>query len=200
MILLTSWNNSYMRNIRLMMLNGEIPPETCSKCFIEEAAGHYSKRIWETEYWAKRIDINDLVSQTKEDGSVPPKIYYIDLRMGTTCNLKCIMCSPHDSSAWVSDWKKLYPQIKNPSLKELCSWTPGSGGGGSYKWHENNPKFWEQLLKQIPNMRQLYFAGGESLVIRKHYEFLEEVAKSGYAKNIELRYNSNGLYMPRKVV
>ena len=81
--LISSWNNTYMRNIRLKMLNGEIPPP-CSKCFNEESAGHYSKRIWETEYWSKRIDIDELVKQTKEDGSVPPKIYYIDLLVQVT--------------------------------------------------------------------------------------------------------------------
>lgn len=197
--LLTSWNNSYMRNIRVMMLNGEIPPP-CSKCFNEEQAGHRSKRIWETRYWSRRIDVDKLIRNTQSDGSVPPKIYYIDLRMGTTCNLACIMCSPHDSSMWVSDWHKLYPKIKNKNLKELCGWSPGSGGGGSYKWHNNNDAFWKQLYEQIPNMKQLYFAGGEALVIRKHYEFLEEVIKRGYADNIELRYNSNGTFIPHKLL
>ena len=36
------------------------------------------------------------------------------------------MCSPHDSSLWVSDWNKLYSQIENPSLKELMTW-PNKG-------------------------------------------------------------------------
>jgi MoaA/NifB/PqqE/SkfB family radical SAM enzyme len=196
--LLTSWNNTYMRNIRLMMLNGDIPPP-CSKCFIEEKAGHKSKRNWETAYWSKRIDVDRLIKNTAEDGSVPPEIYYMDLRMGTKCNLKCIMCSPHDSSLWEDDWHKLYPQIKNPSLKQLCGWSPGSGGGGSYQWHKNNPAFWEQLNDQIPNIRQLYFAGGEALIIEKHYELLEDIAAKGYGDQIELRYNSNGIYMPQRL-
>ena len=196
--LITSWNNSYMKNVRLTMLNGEIPLP-CSKCFVEEKAGHYSKRIWETAYWSKRLDVDKIIKDTAEDGTVPPIIYYIDLRMGTKCNLKCIMCSPHDSSLWLNDWKKLYPQIKNESLKELCCWEEGSGGGGSYEWHKNNPKFWEQLHAQIPNMRQLYFAGGEALVIDEHYELLQKVVDSGNAHTIELRYNSNGIYMPQKL-
>lgn len=196
--LITSWNNRYMRNTRLMMLRGEIPPQ-CQKCFTEEAAGHRSKRIWETEYWSKRIDTCKLINDTEDDGSVPPKLYYIDLRMGTKCNLKCIMCSPHDSSLWMGDWKKLFPQIQNDSLRELCQWSPGSGGGGSYAWHKNNPKFWEQLYDQIPNIKQLYFAGGEALVIEEHYQLLEEVARQGYGDQIELRYNSNGIDIPQRL-
>lgn len=196
--LVSSWNNTYMRLTRLRMLNGEIPVQ-CQKCFTEEEAGHRSKRIWETEYWSHRISIDKLIKDTAEDGSVPPKIYYIDLRMGTKCNLKCIMCSPHDSSLWEKDWHKLYPQIENDSLRELCSWQPGSGGGGSYTWHKDNPEFWPQLYDQIPNMKQLYFAGGEALVIKEHYDLLEEVVERGYAKQIELRYNSNGIKIPQKL-
>jgi len=196
--LTSSWNNTYMRLTRLKMLNGEIPVQ-CQKCFTEEDSGHRSKRNWETEYWAKRICIDKLIDETNKDGSVPPKLYYIDLRMGTKCNLKCIMCSPHDSSLWEGDWNKLYPKIQNNSLKELCCWEPGSGGGGSYQWHENNPDFWAQLHEQIPNIKQLYFAGGEALVIEEHYELLQKVIESGYADIIELRYNSNGIYMPQRL-
>jgi len=193
-----AWNNDYMKQTRLQMLNGEIPVQ-CQKCFTEEAAGHRSKRIWETEHWDKKIDIDKIVADTKEDGSIPDKIYYFDLRMGTACNLKCIMCSPHDSSLWKSDWDRLYPKIENPSLKELCSWEPGSGNGGSYTWYKDNPTFMDELFDQIPHMKQLYFAGGEALIIPEHYEILEKIVEMGYADKVQLRYNSNGVYMPDKL-
>ena len=32
------------------------------------------------------------------------------------CNLKCIMCSPHDSSLWVKDWLDVYPTIENKEI------------------------------------------------------------------------------------
>ena len=48
-------------------------------------------------------------------------------------------------------------------------------------------------MEQVPHMYQLYFAGGESLIIDEHYDLLEECIKQGYAKNIELRYNSNAV-------
>jgi sulfatase maturation enzyme AslB (radical SAM superfamily) len=187
-----------MKYVRLTMLEGKIPP-SCNKCFVEEKAGYRSKRNWETLYWSKRLDIDQLIKDTNEDGSVPPKIYYIDIRMGTKCNLKCIMCSPHDSSMWMGDWNKMYPKIENRSLKELCGWKPGSGNGGSYNWHKNNPKFWDQLYEQMPNMRQLYFAGGEALVIEEHYTLLEKIVKEGYGDKIELRYNSNGINIPDRL-
>ncbi|MBT3235931.1 MAG: radical SAM protein [Bdellovibrionales bacterium] len=197
--LMSSWNNSYMRHIRLQMLQGLKPP-SCLKCFKEEECGHQSKRNWETAFWANRIDIDQLLLDTKDDGAVPPQISYIDLRMGTKCNLKCIMCSPHDSSLWIPDWQELYPLIENTNLKENMQWSnKGKYDGATYNWHQNNPKFWQQLYQQIPNLHQLYFAGGESTIIEEHYSLLEECIKRGYAKNIQLRYNSNGVELPTRL-
>ena len=190
---LSSWNSTYMKNVRLKMLAGEEPP-SCTKCYREEDAGHNSKRMWETEYWRQRVDLDQLLADTAEDGSIPPQLSYIDLRFGTKCQLACVMCSPHDSSGWIKDWQAIYPQIQNPSLKETAQWNnKGSINGSSYNWHKNNPVFWEQFNEQIPNMQQLYFAGGESLIIEEHYEILEEAIRQGHAKNLELRYNSNGV-------
>jgi hypothetical protein len=110
------------------------------------------------------------------------------------------MCSPHDSSLWVKDWKEVYPKIKNPILKESMSWqNKGKVHGAGYNWHKDNPTFWNQLYEQIPHMYQLYFAGGESTIIEEHYTLLEEVIKRGYAHKIELRYNSNGVEMPDRL-
>ncbi len=197
--LMSSWNNSYMKNVRKQMLTGERPP-SCIKCYKEEDAGHMSKRQWETEYWLNRYSMDEIIGKTTEEGAIPPKIRYIDLRMGSKCNLKCIMCSPHDSSLWVKDWQAVYPKIKNPVLKDSMSWqNKGKVHGAAYNWHKDNPTFWDQLYEQIPHMYQLYFAGGESTIIEEHYTLLEEVIRRGYAHKIELRYNSNGVEMPKRL-
>ncbi len=194
-----AWNSSYMKNVRRDMMNGKIPP-SCTKCFKEEGAGHRSKRQWETEFWSKEIDPQELLAETCEDGSIPPKLYYIDLRLGTKCNLKCVMCSPHDSSHWVEDWKKLYPAIENDNLKGTMQWNNhGRIDGASYNWYQSNPHFWSQLYEQIPHMKQLYFAGGEPTIIEEHFKLLEKCIEMGYASQIQLRYNSNGIVLPDRM-
>jgi hypothetical protein len=189
----TAWNSNYMKNVRKLMLAGEQPP-SCTKCYKEEAAGHNSKRMWETEYWKQRVSVDKLINETNEDGSVPPQLAYIDLRFGTKCQLACVMCSPHDSSGWIKEYNTIFPAVQNASLKQTMLWTDkGSTNGSSYNWHKQNPVFWQQFYEQIPNMQQIYFAGGESLIIEEHYEILEECIRQGHAKNLELRYNSNGV-------
>lgn len=180
------WNSEYMRNIRLQMLNGVVPT-SCRKCFDEEAKGIKSKRNWETEVWSERLNIDNIVSQTSEDGSVPANIPYFDLRLGNVCNLKCMMCSPHDSSSWIKDWKLQYPKYKLTELKQDQEWNSKF----DYTWYKKG-SFIDSIKSQAKNIKELYFAGGEPLMIPEHYSILQFMIDEGHARNCVLRYNSNG--------
>lgn len=192
-----AFNNDYMKSVRKTMLAGEVPA-SCLKCYKEEEEGIASKRIWETGTWhlQEQIDIQELIRETEEDGTVPYKLQYLDLRLGHTCNLKCIMCSPHDSSMWVPEHKKVFPIFKSELIKKQMDWDIDEFNN---KWHEN-PKFWEQVFDQIPNIKQLYFAGGEPLLIKEHKMFLQEIIKRGYANKISLRYNTNGILVNDEII
>jgi hypothetical protein len=193
---MSAWNNEYMKSVRTTMLESKIP-KSCTKCFEEESKGVVSKRIWETYTWMQDgLDIEELIEQTKEDGTVPEELVYLDLRLGHTCNLKCIMCSPHDSSKWVSDYKKVFPLFENKELKDQMHWEEKTFNN---RWYEH-PTFWEEMFKQIPNLKQVYFAGGEPLMIKEHKMFLEEIIRQGYADKILIRYNSNGLLISDDII
>ncbi len=195
--LVEAWNNKYMRGVRKMMMAGEMPP-SCLKCFKEESSGHRSKRQWESSKWIDEIGLEEIMEGYNPDtGTVPPRVRYVDLRLGSKCQLACVMCSPHDSSTWVKEYRDIYPRLKNPRLRKSEEWEKDSGklawAGGSYAWHKKNPAFFDELRTQYPYLKQLYWAGGESLIMKEHYEILQELIEQGHASNIELRYNSNGL-------
>jgi MoaA/NifB/PqqE/SkfB family radical SAM enzyme len=192
----SAWNNQYMRDVRNTMLRSEIPA-SCSKCFIEESKGIASKRIWESHTWMEDgVDVQELIKQTKEDGTVPEKLVYLDLRLGHTCNLKCVMCSPHDSSLWVKDYYKLKKTINDQNVLNQMLWDRKDFNNF---WHEN-PEFWKEMYNQIPNLKQVYFAGGEPLMINEHKKFIEEIIRQGYQDRILLRYNSNGLLVDDEII
>ena len=185
------FNSEFMRSVRKLMIEGKIP-SSCTKCFEEESKGIVSKRIWETGAWhLDDVNIPKLIENTEPSGEVPYKLQYLDLRLGHTCNLKCVMCSPHDSSMWVPDHKKVFPIFQSPLIKKQMSWK--AEDFNNY-WHEK-PEFWDEIYSQIPNIKQLYFAGGEPLIIKEHKMFLEEIIRRGYASQIHLRYNTNVLML-----
>jgi MoaA/NifB/PqqE/SkfB family radical SAM enzyme len=187
------WNSQFMRDTRLQMLNDKIP-SSCTKCFKEEAAGITSKRQWETSVWQQRLDIDSIVDKTAEDGSLPVSIPYFDLRLGNMCQLKCIMCSPHDSSSWIKEWKLQYPKYKTVELKKDQEWDIDF----DYTWYQKG-SFLDDMRSHAHDIRELYFAGGEPLLIPEHYKILEFMIEAGAAKECILRYNSNGLELPEKL-
>jgi MoaA/NifB/PqqE/SkfB family radical SAM enzyme len=187
------WNSEFMRKTRLEMLAGSIP-ESCTKCFTEESNGIVSKRQWETIVWKDRVDIDNIVAKTDSTGHIPVDIPYFDLRLGNMCQLKCIMCSPHDSSSWIKEWKIQYPKYKTLELKTDQRWDSDF----DYTWYQKG-SFLDTMKSQSSNIKELYFAGGEPLLIPEHYKILEFMVESGAAKNCILRYNSNGLELPEKL-
>lgn len=193
---LSAWNNEYMRSVRKTMLEGKIPA-SCTKCFEEEAVGVASKRLWEMHEWTQDgLDIQKLIEETTSSGEVPNVIRYFDLRLGHTCNLKCIMCTPHDSSSWIGDQQKIIHISKSKIVTDQVSWDPTNFNNF---WHEKK-EFWGDIFDQIPYITQLYFAGGEPLLIKEHTIFLKEIIKRGYSKQISLRYNSNGIFVNQKIL
>lgn len=191
-----AWNSEYMRSVRRTMMDGK-KPASCTKCFDEEDKGVVSKRMWETGSWIERgIDVADLLNNTHQDGRYKEQLKYLDLRLGHTCNIKCVMCSPHDSSKWVKDWKVLEPQLENPDVKRQMQWDKNNFNN---KWHENEI-FWNDLYKQIPYLEEVYFAGGEPLMIAEHKKFIEEIIRQGYQDKIRLRYNTNGILIDNELI
>lgn len=187
------WNSNYMKTVRLQMLEGKVPP-SCTKCFEEESKGIVSKRQWESSVWNERLDIATIIDTTEEDGSLPIDIPYFDLRLGNLCQLKCIMCSPHDSSSWIKEWKLQYPKYKTVELKQDQQWDSEF----DYTWYKKG-SFLNDMRSQAYNIRELYFAGGEPLLIPEHYKILEFMVETGAARLCVLRYNSNGLALPEKL-
>ena len=82
---MSAWNNAYMRDVRTTMLEGKIPA-SCKKCYDEESKGVASKRIWETATWHEEgIDLEELIRQTQEDGTVPDLVEAYSQRYAAIC-------------------------------------------------------------------------------------------------------------------
>jgi len=186
-----AWNQQYLKDIRVTMLKGS-QPSSCERCYKEESQGMVSKRVWETLTWHKKgTNIKQLMSETNIDGGSSFKPKYLDLRLGNTCNLGCIMCSSHDSSYWYRDHEQTYNKFKNVSIIDERKFRKEKY---DKKWWEQG-EFWQTIEQQIPNLEHIAFAGGEPLLIKQHRQLLKTIIKTGHNNHIELRYTTNGTFL-----
>ncbi len=190
-------NAPILKDVRKVMLEGK-QPEGCARCYREEKAGMYSRRHSEIFIWEPSITEEQARSSTAPDGSITEEdvpLRYLDLRFGNKCNLRCRMCGPTESDQWYDTYSKIWKaNTFRDGENEFEIFQDEAGEfkikSDPYNWHDN-ADFWSGLDRYLPKMERLYFAGGEPLLIQRHFDLLTKCIEMGVAQNITLEYNSN---------
>ena len=169
------WNHKPMRDLRLDMLSGR-DNETCRKCHEQEDSGFFSGRQSANKHHGHHID---RVHKTQEDGSVVQfEMTYWDIRFSNLCNLKCRSCGHIFSSQWYQDQAKLAggDWKKNNTVLKIAG--------------RDEDDMWNQLVPHLDYVEQIYFAGGEPLLMEEHYRILDELVRRKRF-DVRLIYNTN---------
>ena len=94
------WISPELSKLRKDLLNG-IKNENCISCWRDEEAGGESLRLIENRHLKLSPDDAPMMEQINN-----PKVSNIktfELVLGNLCNLKCVMCSPNDSSQLLAE-------------------------------------------------------------------------------------------------
>ena len=156
------WNNDKMQKLRAEMLEGK-RPASCSRCFEQEDAGQFSFRH----------HMNREFEHHKSESITPDlNLVYWDFRFSNICNFKCRSCGPQLSTGWYDDTKKLGGELPHdiPDGKNL--------------------QLWEQIEPLFDTVEDIYFAGGEPLIMEEHYRILKKLDEM-QRYDVVIRYNSN---------
>jgi|18_taG_2_1085343.scaffolds.fasta_scaffold20873_2 organic radical activating enzyme len=191
------WNNTYMKNVRKKMLNGE-QIEACQFCYKEEKQQKlisYRERKNITEILdEQRGDIiKQRVLDTLPDGSLKDLPYIIDLTIDSRCNLTCAMCTSSDSSG-VETF--IRTQIKNGNRNKFDDHTlhqfdtVNELPDDKKMWSEHQ-FFIDNIETLGPIMKELYATGGEPFLVKSLWKIYDKFIEKGYSKNIKLSYCSN---------
>ena len=196
-----SRNSALIKRVRTNMLANQWDP-SCMRCQQEEASQLSSRRKYELEQWSLRK--KDALLYTEADGTINKAMFpveYYDLRFGNLCNLKCRMCGPADSSAWYEDWVALTGshEFKDTSGKVTIKEKDGKLYTDDYSWPQSDI-FWKDIEKRLDSVKHIYMAGGEPLLIKKHYDFLEKCIAQKVSSQIVLEYNTNVTQVPDKAL
>lgn len=193
----SAWNSDYLRSARLKMLKGE-KVSACTHCYAEEKNGYRSHRVTENRVWKERFGrdfVLNRVRQTQANGQLDEDIVAIDLRLGNTCNLQCVMCRPQDSSRWTALAKRIAETAETSEVRN--EWSHKSKINQTrFEWYKD-PSFWSDLEAMLPSMREIIVGGGEPMLLEEHRKLVEACVRTGAAKNIQIRYHTNGTLLDK---
>ena len=163
------WQSAQLKNIQGNMLDN-VRDTGCNICWKKEDRGYSSLRQHSNQIYS------DHVEQIK-NGQRLDQPFYLDLRLGNLCNLKCRMC--------VSEWSSQIADeiISNPNEDWID--TP------SQKVIELDDHTWQLLGQWIPHVRRVFMTGGEPTIIKRNIEYIEEIISTGHSKNVELIFTTN---------
>ena len=177
-----AYHSDYMQDLRQQFLDGK-QPSTCQRCWDEEAAGRTSKRM------NSRIRLKEYYDNVDWNNINPNQLWFIDLKLGNICNLKCRICGSWSSSKWANEE---IDYVGREHRREHIAYKYLTDGA----WPRENPLFWDNLKELLPNIKYLEFTGGEPFLIEQHFDLLRYAVEHDYAKNIEIHYNTNGTVFP----
>jgi MoaA/NifB/PqqE/SkfB family radical SAM enzyme len=176
------YHSRYMQVLRRDFLYGQ-KPETCQRCWDEEAAGRISKRM------NSRIRLKEYYDDVDWNNLNPDQLWFIDLKLGNICNLKCRICGSWSSSKWAKEEIDYVPGIDRKTHLAYKFLQDGA-------WPRESEVFWDNLKTLLPNIKYFEFTGGEPFLIEQHFKLLRYAVEQGYSENIEIHYNTNGTVFP----
>jgi hypothetical protein len=177
------WNSEYMKDIRKRILAGEKISQ-CDICNDQILNIHTYKKYFTETLFPQKID--EILNSTDATGYTTMQPVSYDYRISNLCNFKCRMCGEQLSSSWETE-KIKYNRIDFKKDKWLVPETRQQISAFQKNVLE------EELQRAVDNntIEEIYWVGGEPLMMERHWTIMDQLVKSGQSKNVIVRYNTN---------
>ena len=183
------WNGDSMKDARQRLLN-DLPLDTCKGCYEKEQSSNWSLR--KASIMKYHESVIPLLETTHPDGgSYDSKPIYWDIRFSNICNMRCRMCGHFSSSKWFNDAKELSTKFDNHN------YLAHSSNRAIVKGVEDSQSLLDRLDEYLPFVQELYFAGGEPMIMEEHYRILKRLDELELYDTF-IRYNTNFLQLAYK--
>lgn len=148
---------------RSLMLAGS-PATRCNPCYELEKNSNGLNIISDRVYYLKELKTVDKTLYNNIDNF---KLAKIDVRWTNLCNFTCVYCGPEFSSKWANE---LNVVESRPNDQQLTH-------------------FKDYIFSNIGNLKNVYLAGGEPLLMKQNVELLTELTAKN--PNVQIRVNTN---------
>jgi organic radical activating enzyme len=164
-----TWNSEEMKEVRRKFISGE-EVSACSRCPVGTQNTY-------RDYWNEKFSdyVGDAITNTEKDGTYHGYPISIDYRTNI-CNFKCKTCNEVFSSSIHQEQVKLGKiehNTKNTQNREETI--------------TNELDFFIDKHEIV----DMYWAGGEPIYYKQHWNTLNRLIENGKSSKIELRYSTN---------
>lgn len=194
-----------IRGIRKKMIRGEKVFE-CRQCYQEETNGRNSIRQRSLKDWGDHEGLaKAIIEAERNDYYLSTGPYFLEIKPGNLCNLKCRMCNQFDSSSVASELKILAKKyshliaVSDSRLFDKSALEVDFSLEQMPNWSEI-PHFWQSVSLAIPYLETLSFAGGEPTLLPEVHSLLRQCVESGHSKKIHVFLSSNFTYINKELV
>lgn len=177
------WNSSKAVEFRNQFINGYIPKQ-CNVCYDkEEKVGSSLRTCFENSQLDNKFHL-------ALSGHVSFDLTHLDISLSNLCNLRCRFCGPHNSTAWIKDELALQKLDANFWSMFMTF--------DSKIVHQNVDNYIE-LIKKLPNLRQIEMKGGEPFLVEDQFKLLRFLIDSNRASSLSLNYTTNGTIIKKEL-
>jgi MoaA/NifB/PqqE/SkfB family radical SAM enzyme len=180
----TVYHSQHLQQLRQQFRAGA-KPQTCKRCWDEEDAGRTSKRMH------TQVRLKELYPQVDWQNDNPDQLWFVDLKLGNICNLKCRICGSWSSSKWAEEEMNYLPDYIDKKTHIAYTWLKKGA------WPRKTTTFWDNMRDLLPNIKYMEFTGGEPWMIQEHFDLLQYAVDQGFSKNIDIHYNTNATQVPQ---
>jgi sulfatase maturation enzyme AslB (radical SAM superfamily) len=153
------WWTSHLAPMRQTVLDNQIDPG-CAYCF-EPGTGNHPMKLASDRMFKNTTTVSD----TPE---------WLDIRFGNYCNLKCIMCSPLNSSQIEQEYLNNTSAYNEQNIIYYQNWKNFPIKTVPDNWWDHEETF-QQVVKIVNNAKYVNFSGGEPLMMPAFYRLLDEM-------------------------
>ena len=178
------WNSEHMRSVRKRMMAGETLPE-CAVCNDKLLNTDVYRSYFNSLFGHKYLQA---VETTDETGYTSMEPISWDYRFSNLCNFKCRMCGDMLSSAWETEqkqhdmvnWHNPKNSWMRPEVKNQIE-------------HFQSTQVEQEFAQAVEDHRveEVYWVGGEPLMYKEHWKYMQRIIELGDGKNVYARYNTN---------
>lgn len=173
-------NSTHVKSLRDEFRRGQTP-KGCENCVSIEKSGGTSKRQ------LTRFKLQNIWGHIDWESDSQSNVGFIGGHLGNLCNLKCRICNENYSSSIATE-KLTNSQLdykSNPVYLKLLN----------NNWKNRRDTFFNSI-KELPQIRNFEFLGGEPLLIEENIKFMQYLVDNNLSQDCIFEFVTNGTQYP----